>query len=694
MKSAWKSALALALAMLLLCSGCARGTETEAASATDAPAASPTPTAAATPGETEAVALSEGEPDKEEMVYAKADASGNVTEVTVEATLRNPGDGEPIEDYSTLSDIRNREGDEEFTQEADGSILWENKGEDIRYEGVSDEALPVTVAITYTLDGETVSPEELAGRSGHLVIRFDYENLTAQTVDVSGTSETLSVPFGVLSMAVLDGENAQNVTVTNGRVVEMDGMTLAAGWACPGLAESLSLAGYEPTEDVEIPDYVEIEADVTDFELSLTATIVSTGLLDDLDEEDIDGIDDLVSDAAELTDATESLAEGTGELLDGVETLYSYMAEYVSGAGDLSDGAASLAEALGEVEAQKEQLSALAQTLADGLSSVSDSLNGMETPSLDSAALETLGQSVAALAADSAALGEALSALEESISQAQSILDTAHAYESAVTQGIETAQAALNGVSLSGLTDTARQQAAGAVSSALSGYELTEEQIAAASQAVAAAIDLTGETGAAQALIEEAAQALGAIQSPDLPESLTIDADNVSALVADMAAQLASAQTAIEGLSDGLVALAALPESLEQLQTGVAGLADAAEGLSAGVTALNDVLGQIYDGAEGLADGADALDSAGSSLLSAVGALEDGAQALDDGMRIFNEEAAEAISDLAGEELQAIADRLRALKALDGAYQTFSGLADGQTGSVSFIIETEPIEIA
>lgn len=92
--------------------------------------------------------------DKTETVYVKADAEGNVQEISVETVLKNRNNGKSLPDYSNLSDIKNMEGDEEFTQNEDGSILWENHGEDISYKGKSSESLPVSVRVSYYLDGE------------------------------------------------------------------------------------------------------------------------------------------------------------------------------------------------------------------------------------------------------------------------------------------------------------------------------------------------------------------------------------------------------------------------------------------------------------------------------------------------------------------------------------------------------------
>ena len=123
--------------------------------------------------------------DKSETVYVKADASGTIHEIKVQTDLKNNGTSNEIKDFSTLKDIKNTKGNESFTQSPDGTITWENKGEDIHYEGTSTEELPVNVKISYTLDGKSIQPEDLSGKSGKLGIRFDYENTTDENVTVN-----------------------------------------------------------------------------------------------------------------------------------------------------------------------------------------------------------------------------------------------------------------------------------------------------------------------------------------------------------------------------------------------------------------------------------------------------------------------------------------------------------------------------
>ena len=255
--------------------------------------------------------------DKEETVYVKADADGTPNKITVETVLRAPENGEKIADVSTLSDIRNTEGDEEFAKDADGVLWWENKGEDIQYKGAAQAALPVQVHIQYFLDEKEIAPEELAGKSGHLRMRFTYDNQEKRTVTVDGKQREVCVPFAAMSTCLLPADVFSHVEVTNGKLISMGDQNLAVGTAFPGLEESLKLADYELTEDVDLPDYVEISADVKDFELSFTATIVTPGLFSEIEDSDLSDADDLTDSMKELMDATDELVDGTDALPRG-----------------------------------------------------------------------------------------------------------------------------------------------------------------------------------------------------------------------------------------------------------------------------------------------------------------------------------------------------------------------------------------
>ena len=116
------------------------------------------------------------EADKVETVYVMADNQGSVNEVIVSDWLKNADASATIADTSSLSDIVNVKGNETYTKNDDGTITWNANGSDIYYQGTTDSELPVSVKISYQLNGEDISPEDLAGKSGNVTIRFDYTN--------------------------------------------------------------------------------------------------------------------------------------------------------------------------------------------------------------------------------------------------------------------------------------------------------------------------------------------------------------------------------------------------------------------------------------------------------------------------------------------------------------------------------------
>ncbi len=79
-----------------------------------------------------------------------------------------------MKDASDLQDIKNVKGDETFEQ--DGHLTWNTDGKDIYYQGNTKKNLPVSVGIKYYMDGMQVSPEALAGKTGHLKMEVTYTN--------------------------------------------------------------------------------------------------------------------------------------------------------------------------------------------------------------------------------------------------------------------------------------------------------------------------------------------------------------------------------------------------------------------------------------------------------------------------------------------------------------------------------------
>ena len=279
---------------------------------------------------------------KEETVYVNADATGNSDEVTVSDWLKNSGSvSGNLTDESILKEIKNVKGDETFTENGD-QLTWNTAGEDIYYQGTTDKELPVSVKLTYFLDGKEVKPDELKGKSGHLKIQVQYTNNEKKTVTVDGKEEEVYTPFIMMTGMILPNETFSNVTIDNGKVISDGSRNIVVGFGMPGLKDSLDL-DEETTKEAEdkgvtIPENFEMEADVTDFTMSSTFTVALTDLLDDMDMDNIIDVDSLKDSLNELEDAALELVSGSGTLADGASTLADGVSSYTAGADELNAG--------------------------------------------------------------------------------------------------------------------------------------------------------------------------------------------------------------------------------------------------------------------------------------------------------------------------------------------------------------------
>lgn len=350
----------------------------------------------------DSVSLKDNDADKDESVYLISDANGNVNKTIVVDHLKNKDKKDTLEDASNLSDIENVKGKEKFTQSGD-KLTWQAGGKDIYYQGTATEEPPVTQKVTYYLDGKEISPEDLAGKSGKVKIRFDYTNTTSYTETVNGEKQTVSVPFAAITGLVL-GDGFENIEVTNGKAEVSDSSSVVLGYALPGLKNSLGIKDKDLDGDVNIPEYMEMTADVKNFSMPAAMTFVVNASdyvsTDGIDTSDLDDmINDLKDASTQLQDGSKTLAEGTDTLSDGLSTLQSKLGTFASGVGTLQSGL---------------------KTYTDGVSTLSGGLNtlGNSTGALVSGA-DKLNSGAGQLASGSATLKDGLKSYTDGASELQ-----------------------------------------------------------------------------------------------------------------------------------------------------------------------------------------------------------------------------------------------------------------------------------
>ncbi len=435
---------------------------------------------------------------KDETVYVLTGADGSVKKIIVSDWLKNELGSASVADKSDLSDIENVKGDESYTINGNNMTVWDAQGNDIYYQGNIQKELPVGLSVRYYLDGKSVSPEELKGKSGKVTIRFDYENRQYETVQINGVNQRIYVPFAMLTGMILDNDTFQNVQITNGKLVNDGDRTVVVGLAFPGLQENLNLS----RDDLSIPDSVEITADVTNFSLGMTVTLACNDLFSQLGDVDLTSLDS-TSALDQLTGAMDQLLSGSSALYEGLSTLLDKSGELVSGVEELAQGAAAIKSGADSVDDGAAQLKAGLADLSSGLNTLSANSEALNSGAKQvfNSLLETAATQIRAKGLNVPDL--TIENYAEELNTLIKSLDETTVYETALKQ-VTDAVEAQRPVITQKVTEAVRQQVETKVAAAVR-QQVTEEVTAAVQQQVTATVTDTVQQQVAEQVIQAAA---------------------------------------------------------------------------------------------------------------------------------------------------------------------------------------------
>ena len=624
---------------------------------------------------------------KEETVYIVADANGLPKKVIVSDWLKNSGKDAKLTDVSELTDIENVKGNETFTKNGN-ECVWDANGADISYQGRTDKELPVDVKVTYILDGKVMTPEEIKGRSGHVTIRFNYDNKAYREVMIDGKKEKMTVPFMMLTGVILDDDRFTNISAANAKLINDGSRTVVIGFALPGLQENLAI----DRSKFELPDSLEIEADVTDFSLSMTVTMATNEIFGRLDKLDIKDLDNLSTSMEELTDAMTKLTEGSEALSNGLAQLLEKSGELETGVGQLAEGAGQLKNGLSELDAGAGKLSDGAGALDTGLSQLKDGADQLK------AGTGALSEGAGSLSAGITLVDAGAGDLSDGAGQLKTGLDTLAGNNEALVGGAETVFKTL----LATATSQIKEGGAAIPDLTIENYgEVLDGIVAQINQAVALYEKSDAKTAAAY---KEKAKAVAELKaSLDGYNTFYMGLKTYTDGVAEAAVGAGTLKDGVDTLKAGTGALKdgadTLKNGADALKGGVDALDDGAVQLKAGADALKSGADSLKEGTGKLADGAGKLSNGLNELNSNIPALKDGVQQLydgsvqmSDGIKEFNERGISKITEAVEGELEGIFERVRVMGEISRAYNNFSGISDDMTGQVKFIYRTDEIK--
>lgn len=595
----------------------------------------------------DSVSLKDNDADKDESVYLISDANGNVNKTIVVDHLKNKDKKDTLEDASNLSDIENVKGKEKFTQSG-YKLTWQAGGKDIYYQGTATEEPPVTQKVTYYLDGKEISPEDLAGKSGKVKICFDYTNTTSYTETVNGEKQTVSVPFAAITGLVL-GDGFENIEVTNGKAEVSDSSSVVLGYALPGLKDSLGIKDKDLDGDVNIPEYMEMTADVKNFSMPAAMTFVVNASdyvsTDGIDTSDLDDmINDLKDASTQLQDGSKTLAEGTDTLADGLSTLQSKLGTFASGVGTLQSGL---------------------KTYTDGVSTLSCGLNtlGNSTGALVSGA-DKLNSGAGQLASGSATLKDGLKTYTNGASQLNTGLnqlnDSTGSLATGVTSLNDGAKTLSDGINAANKGAAGVSAGVAQLKTSIDTAKTGADSLTAGAKQVDEGVDklkqsLSDMPETIKARINQSLEPLNKLNVGKLFKTLgyidtdKITVDNVSAAAdaaVNNAGDIITALTSMNdpypsatynkilvGLSQGKGAVSVysvVNKSVTDSASTVKALKDGSAKVSEGASSLDAGLGQLADGASELSSGASDLAKGTTKLATGATELQTGTQSLAD----------------------------------------------------------------
>ena len=600
---------------------------------------------------------------KSETVYSNLDSNGKAYKTIVSTQLTNEDKSDEITDISNLLNIENTNGDETFKKEGN-QIVWDSNGNNIYYKGESDKQLPVECKITYELNGEEISAEELKGKSGNVKIKINYTNNEKHIVSINGKQVTMYTPFIIVAGTKIDNAKNKNIQITNGKIVDNGESTLAVGIAMPGMQENIGIS----KSKIDIPEEIEISMETEDFEMGNIIAVVA-----------VKGIDeDLTSDLNSMYSQINELANASNEILAGANQLKEGTSELVSGVDQLKDGT-------GAAYAGSKQIK-------DEVEESTKNLKNDNTPAIDSKTLEA----IKAQAMQSATLSDEQKAgIAAQAKAAAKLTDAQKAEIAAQAKLTDEQKAKITAQAKAGAEFTETQEKV-IIAQAQENYpetltEAEKQLILAVAQNTAYQTATTTALAVAESTAEATALKVAQSVAESTAEATALKAaQSVAESTAEATAQTVAQSTATQTAET--TALTVAQSTATQTAGATATQTAAQVGNQAKQKFTNQVVSQMSTlgtALDELTNGLANIDNGVSALSVGTNKLDSGALQLANGVKTFNEQGISKINNLVNGDLRNIASRVEKMNELANEYNNYAGIQNGMAGEVKFIMITD-----
>lgn len=330
-----------------------------------------------------AALAAEGAVVHRESVLTELDATGApgtsrvFTQLTVPAGQEVRLSGQSTASLRTLSGIAAQRGDDVVFGAGLSRTVADHTAE-----------LPVAVAVSYSIDGETVDAEDVVGHDGEVAVTYTVTNLTAEARELTvidgdrvGSKQTVDVAVPMVASLSMTLPSMFDEVSAPGAVVVGDGRgNTVVNWSLllfsPIGSETQQVTWTADARDAIVPEAVlqVLPVSPTSFGSFESTSDAYRGAVGSTRE--------LTAGARQIDRNLKLLAEGAGKLLAGLTQLRDGSAELAAGLGDARDGAAKLSDGLGAARAGGGELSSGLGDLSDGANQVADGLAQLDAGSV------------------------------------------------------------------------------------------------------------------------------------------------------------------------------------------------------------------------------------------------------------------------------------------------------------------------
>lgn len=288
------------------------------------------------------------DPQKDENVYVNLNTDGSVSGVYVvnEYELSNQT---ALTDYGNYTAVKNLSSDDEITLSGN-KVQVEAPAGKFYYQGDMDGTeIPWNISISYELDGQKLSAEELAGKSGKLKISLSVK-------DNPDSDDEFFDNYLVQGTITLDTKKCTDI--------QADGATQANVGSDRQLLYNI-MAGQEKefTITAQVEDF---EMDAISFQAVPMSFTIDSSSLDT--SELYDKTDEIKDAAKEFDDGATDLQDGASKLKDGASELKDGVSSLKDGTDSLKDGTKEFTDKTKDIDTQVD----------DAIDKVTDKISGTD----------------------------------------------------------------------------------------------------------------------------------------------------------------------------------------------------------------------------------------------------------------------------------------------------------------------------